>query len=130
MGLCGSVDEKTKNDESQSDEADAKPDTRAKIDTVVVNWNMAGINENAYVFFFIFLKFQKDTTQKHTHIKQSGISTGIDEEIRERREEHGLGIRGDVVFFDRTCCDWFSIRYRKFKSIYEENSGFDNRSSL
>ena len=52
MGLCGSVDEKTKNDESQSDEADAKQDTRAKIDTVVVNWNMAGINENAYVFFF------------------------------------------------------------------------------
>ena len=52
MGLCGSVDDKTKNDESQSDEAHAKPDTRAKIDTVVVNWNMAGINENAYVFFF------------------------------------------------------------------------------
>ena len=137
MGLCGSVDDKTKNDESQSDEAHAKPDTRAKIDTVVVNWNMAGINENAYVvnmaayFFFSLPKGVKDkNTHTHSHHKQSGISTGIDKKIGERREEHGLGIRGDVVFFDRACCDWFSIRYRKFKSIYEENSGFDNRSSL
>ena len=36
--------------ETQSD--DVEPDTRDKIDTVVVNWNMAGINENAYVLSF------------------------------------------------------------------------------
>ena len=69
MGLCGSVDEKTKNDESQSKEADAKPDTRAKIDTVVVNWNMAGINENAYVFFLNFSQISKGyNTNTYTHL--------------------------------------------------------------
>ena len=49
MGICGSV-EHTNSNETQSD--DVEPDTRDKIDTVVVNWNMAGINENAYVLSF------------------------------------------------------------------------------
>ena len=104
MGLCGSVDDKTKNDESQSDEAHGKPDTRAKIDTVVVNWNMAGINENAYVVnmtaYFFFLTSKRSQRQKHTHTLTSQTVWNINWDRQKDRRKTG----GTRPWNSRRCC--------------------------
>lgn len=98
MGLCGSSELGSSHSdddvESTIKENVVKIDSRPKINAVVVNWNMAGINENAYVYIiFAYTSIQSYhfisniflfliLTYKYFFFpSQIGVSTRIDQEL-------------------------------------------------
>jgi hypothetical protein len=93
MGLCGSVEDS--GGSPKDDEDDVVIDDRPKIDTVVVNWNMAGINENAYVVTFILNIF------KYTH----NISPKTDWSIKsDPKRRHRRATIGTWRWNSLRCC--------------------------